>query len=71
VCGAVETNGTAFITKCHFYSIALVTATNMIDGVWKIAIERADEAGKELAKSLIQSQAGHGQLTLMGYSMGE
>jgi len=43
----------------------------MIDGVWKIAIERADEAGKELAKSLIQSQAGHGQLTLMGYSMGE
>ena len=49
---------------------ALVSATNMIDGVWTIAIERADEAGKELAKSLLQSQAGHGPVTLMGYSMG-
>jgi len=49
---------------------ALVSATNMIDGVWTIAIERADEAGKELAKSLLQNQAGHGPVTLMGYSMG-
>ena len=32
--------------------------------------ERADEAGVELAKSLLDSQAGHRPVTLLGFSMG-
>ena len=34
------------------------------------AVERADEAGIELAKSLLDSQAGHRPVTLLGFSMG-
>jgi len=49
---------------------ALVKFANMIDGSWTLAIERSDEAGIELAKSLLFSQAGRRPVTLIGYSMG-
>jgi len=48
----------------------LVKAANMIDGTWTLAIERADLAGIELARSLLESQAGHRPVTLIGFSMG-
>ena len=49
---------------------ALVNAANMIDGTWTLAVERADEAGKELARSLFFSSAGHRPVTLVGFSFG-
>lgn len=43
----------------------------MIDGPWTLAIERSDEAGKELAVSLLESHAaGHRPISLVGYSFG-
>jgi len=42
----------------------------MIDGTWTLAVERADEAGRELARSLLLSRAGHRPVTLVGYSFG-
>lgn len=48
----------------------MLQAMNVIDGSWTLAVERADEAGKELAKSLLFSRAGHRPVTLVGFSMG-
>lgn len=48
----------------------LIKAANMIDGTWTLAVERADEAGKELARSLLFSRAGHRPVTLVGFSFG-
>jgi len=48
----------------------LVKAANMIDGTWTLAIERADLAGIELARSLLESQAGSRPVVLVGFSMG-
>ena len=52
------------------WPVALVNAANMIDGTWTLAVERSDEAGKELARSLLFSRAGHRPVTLVGYSFG-
>jgi hypothetical protein len=49
---------------------ALVNAANMIDGTWTLAVERSDEAGRELARSLLFSRAGHRPVTLIGFSFG-
>lgn len=49
---------------------AMIRAADSIDSCWTLAVERADEAGVELAKSLLESQAGHRPVTLLGYSMG-
>lgn len=49
---------------------ALVNAANMIDGTWTLAVERADEAGRELARSLMFSRAGNRPVTLVGFSFG-
>jgi len=48
----------------------LVNAANMIDGDWTLAVERADEAGKELARTLLFSKAGRRPVTLVGFSFG-
>lgn len=63
---------TAFSTllSAVAWPFALVNVANMIDGTWTLAIERADEAGKELARSLLYSQAGHRPVTLIGFSFG-
>jgi hypothetical protein len=49
---------------------ALVSAANIIDSAWTLATERADEAGVELARSLLESPAGHRPVTLVGFSFG-
>mmetsp|Transcript_19441 Transcript_19441/g.36305 ORF Transcript_19441/g.36305 Transcript_19441/m.36305 type:complete len:1551 (-) Transcript_19441:468-5120(-) len=49
---------------------SLVLAANTIDSAWTMAMERADRAGVELAKSLIDSTAGHRPVILTGFSMG-
>jgi hypothetical protein len=48
----------------------LLSAADMIDGDWTLAVERADEAGKVLAKTLLFSRAGRRPVTLVGYSFG-
>ena len=48
----------------------LLNLANMIDGDWTIAVERADEAGVLLAKTLLYSRAGRRPVTLVGYSFG-
>lgn len=48
----------------------LLNVANMIDGDWTLAVERADEAGKVLAKTLLFSRAGRRPVTLVGYSFG-
>jgi hypothetical protein len=86
LCNSVEdmamdivSNATQHILKATIFAalltsvalpIAIVKTANMIDGTWTIAIERADMAGKELAKSLLFSRAGQRPITLVGYSMG-
>ena len=49
---------------------SLILAANVIDSSWTMAMERADRAGVELAKSLIDSTAGHRPVILTGFSMG-
>ena len=49
---------------------SLVLAANAIDSSWTMATERADRAGVELAKNLIDSNAGHRPVVLVGFSMG-
>lgn len=44
--------------------------TDMIDSLWTIAIERADQAGKELAKVLLARPQGSRPVTLVGFSLG-
>lgn len=41
-----------------------------IDNTWTIMIERSDEAGKELARTLLFNKAGNRPVTLIGYSFG-
>jgi Protein of unknown function (DUF726) len=48
----------------------LAAATNVIDGPWTLTSERADEAGKELARSLLASTSGNRPVSLVGFSFG-
>lgn len=48
----------------------LLNVANMIDGDWTLAVERADEAGAELARTLLMSRAGQRPVTLVGFSFG-
>ena len=50
--------------------VALKSAANMIDGTWTLVVERTDEAGAELAKSLLFSSAGNRPVSLVGFSFG-
>jgi hypothetical protein len=44
--------------------------TRLIDGAWALCVKRADDAGMQLARSLLLSTAGHRPVTLIGYGMG-
>lgn len=75
----VVTGATAHILKMTALStlvtamawpVALKSAANMIDGTWTLVVERADEAGQELAKSLLFSTAGNRPVNLVGFSFG-
>lgn len=43
---------------------------NTIDETWTLVMDRADEAGQELARSLLVNSGGHRPVTLVGYSFG-
>jgi hypothetical protein len=43
---------------------------NSIDETWTLVMDRADEAGQELARSLLVNSGGHRPVTLVGYSFG-
>mmetsp|Transcript_4463 Transcript_4463/g.7918 ORF Transcript_4463/g.7918 Transcript_4463/m.7918 type:complete len:857 (-) Transcript_4463:55-2625(-) len=49
---------------------ALLSLTNIIDEQWTLVAERSDEAGVLLAQSLLNSNAGHRPVSLIGYSFG-
>lgn len=48
----------------------LLNVANMIDGDWTLAVERADQAGKEMARTLLLSRTGQRPATLVGFSFG-
>jgi Protein of unknown function (DUF726) len=50
--------------------IYIMQAMNSIDETWNVVMSRAEEAGKELARSLLINNAGHRPVTLLGYSFG-
>mmetsp|Transcript_28681 Transcript_28681/g.44585 ORF Transcript_28681/g.44585 Transcript_28681/m.44585 type:complete len:652 (+) Transcript_28681:253-2208(+) len=68
----LKTTAASTLMTAIAWPVALVSAANMIDGTWTLATERADEAGVELANSLLESASNIGMrpVTLMGYSMG-
>eukprot|EP01032_Pedospumella_encystans_P010592 gene10592-12368_t len=50
--------------------LTLISLLDSIDNLWQIAVERADLAGKELARALLERPHGQRPVTLVGYSMG-
>ena len=50
--------------------VALKSVANLIDGTWTLVVERTDEAGVELARSLLFSSAGNRPVCLVGFSFG-
>lgn len=55
------------LAAAAFWPVLLLQLTSIID---TIAIERADQAGKELALALSNSEHGSRPVTLVGYSLG-
>ncbi|KAL5557936.1 hypothetical protein UlMin_034147 [Ulmus minor] len=49
---------------------ALVTASDLIDSQWAVALDRSDKAGRLLAEVLLQGQHGNRPVTLIGFSLG-
>ncbi|KAJ8772778.1 hypothetical protein K2173_027955 [Erythroxylum novogranatense] len=49
---------------------SLVTASDLIDSKWAIAIDRSDKAGKMLAEVLLKGYQGNRPVTLVGFSLG-
>lgn len=49
---------------------ALLSATNLIDGNWSIAVDRSDKAGVLLAEVLLKGLQGNRPVTLIGFSLG-
>ncbi|KAM5565036.1 hypothetical protein ABKV19_019191 [Rosa sericea] len=48
----------------------LVTASDLIDSKWAIAVDRSDKAGKMLAEVLLKGLQGNRPVTLIGFSLG-
>jgi hypothetical protein len=48
----------------------VISACNMIDSEWTMAMNRADTCGKLLAKALLQREQGMRPVSLIGYGMG-
>uniref|UniRef100_A0A7N0R899 Transmembrane and coiled-coil domain-containing protein 4 n=1 Tax=Kalanchoe fedtschenkoi TaxID=63787 RepID=A0A7N0R899_KALFE len=49
---------------------SLVTASDLIDSKWAIALDRADKAGALLAEVLLKGLQGNRPVTLVGFSLG-
>ncbi|KAL2348581.1 hypothetical protein Fmac_002581 [Flemingia macrophylla] len=67
--GAMMTVMHALLTALA-WPATLFAATEFIDSVWTIAIDRADKAGKLLAEVLLGGLQGNRPVTLVGYSLG-
>jgi len=67
---ALKKTALATLMAAVFLPSILVSLSNMIDEKWTLANERADEAGILLAQSLLQSDAGHRPVSLIGFSFG-
>lgn len=61
----LKTLGSAFALP-----LALLSATNMIDGQWAVVSNRSDKAGVLLAEVLVQRLHGPRPVSLVGFSMG-
>lgn len=48
----------------------LVTASDLIDSKWAVAVDRSDKAGKMLAEVLLNGLQGNRPVTLIGFSLG-
>ncbi|KAM0967710.1 hypothetical protein ACFX2A_016459 [Malus domestica] len=48
----------------------LVTASDLIDSKWAVAVDRSDKAGKMLAEVLLNGLQGGRPVTLVGFSLG-
>ncbi|KAK9743441.1 hypothetical protein RND81_03G239600 [Saponaria officinalis] len=49
---------------------ALISASDIIDSKWAVALDRSDKAGKLLAEVLLEGQHGHRPVTFIGFSLG-
>ncbi|CAG5124187.1 unnamed protein product, partial [Candidula unifasciata] len=49
---------------------ALLSAANIIDNPWSVALQRAQAAGKMLAEVLLAREQGNRPVTLIGFSLG-
>lgn len=48
----------------------LVTAFDLIDSKWAVAVDRSEKAGKVLAEVLLKGLQGNRPVTLVGFSLG-
>lgn len=67
---AVKATFLAALASAVFLPYTIIKFLDIIDGAWTLAVERADEAGKELAEALLQRPQGSRAVTLVGHSMG-
>jgi hypothetical protein len=67
---ALKKTALATLMAAVFVPSVLVSLSNIIDAKWTLAMERADEAGILLAHSLLNSNAGHRPVSLVGFSFG-
>ncbi|KAH9626557.1 hypothetical protein KSS87_005537 [Heliosperma pusillum] len=49
---------------------ALISASDIIDSKWAVALDRSDKAGKLLAEVLLEGHHGHRPVTFIGFSLG-
>mmetsp|Transcript_29468 Transcript_29468/g.77501 ORF Transcript_29468/g.77501 Transcript_29468/m.77501 type:complete len:222 (-) Transcript_29468:49-714(-) len=52
------------------WPLALIQASDVLDGPWAIAQQRADKAGVRLAEALLARAQGNRPVTLVGFGMG-
>ena len=50
--------------------MTVISIMNSVDETWTLMFNRSDEAGKELARSLLVNKGGHRPVSLVGYSFG-
>ncbi|KAK1556036.1 hypothetical protein Q3G72_034898 [Acer saccharum] len=67
--GAMMTVLSALLTALALPA-ALVTASDLIDSQWTVAVNRSNQAGKLLAEVLLKGLQGNRPVTLIGFSLG-
>ncbi|KAK2660646.1 hypothetical protein Ddye_007179 [Dipteronia dyeriana] len=67
--GAMMTVLSALLTALALPA-TLVTASDLIDSQWAVAVDRSNQAGKLLAEVLLKGLQGNRPVTLVGFSLG-